>query len=297
MKTTCYFTYARILIKTAVFGLCLLPLAASTTYAQTVLNENFNTTANGSLPTDWYRIGGTTANPAALDGELRWGYAFRAVVTTFDTVTLAKAGDFITASFDARYTTAAPSPVTTGASLALYNSSGGSAVTADTASVTVDGHVGYKAYKAFGVTGALPNDFVLYANSKLSLSRFTSNTGATVLQEQATGQTIALNTSYTLSLKIERKTNDDLLISYSFGNNPSASYTVAAASVSTYTFDEIAINLFAGDNPTVGFLDNVLVETNVGAVPEPATVAFMMAAGMFLFVVVSRRTIRRRSDA
>lgn len=271
------------LLKNTMFSLCLLPLAGGVAQAQvTLLNENFNSYANTETPTGWYNVGAGT--PSALDGQLRWSFIRPAAVTSFQSLTLANAGDYIQASFDVRYTTApTSSAVTTGPSLALYDS-GGNPVSASTTSGSVAGHVGYKAYKAFGVTGTVPNDFVLFRDNALSRDRY----GNTVLEQQASGTTIALNTTYSVSLNIERQANSDLLITYSFGAL-SESYTVSSVS-GIYTFDTIGINLFAGDFPGVGFLDNVLVTTN--AIPEPSAYA-LLVGGFASLVVIGRRRPRK----
>lgn len=273
-------------LKTAMFGLCLLPLAGGVAQAQAVLlNENFNSYANEAIPTGWYSIGTTTNPPKVQDGQLRWSFIRPADVTSFQSVTLENAGDYIQASFDVRYTTApSSSAVTTGPSLALYNS-GGAPVTADTTSSSVAGHVGYKAYKAFGVTGTVPNDFVLFRDNALSRDRY----GNAILEQQASGAAIALNTTYTVSLNIERQANSDLLITYSFGGL-TENYTVAAAAA-IYAFDEIGINLFAGDFPGVGFLDNVLITTNI---PEPSTYALLFGGASLLIAACAQRRVRSR---
>ncbi len=270
-------------LKTAMLGLCLLPLAGGVAQAQTVLlNENFNSYTNDAVPTGWYSIGTTTNPPKVQDGQLRWSFIRPADVASFQSVTLENAGDYIQASFDVRYTTA-PTAVTTGPSLALYNS-GGVPVAASTAGTSVAGHVGYKAYKAFDVTGSVPNDFVLFRDNALSRDRYSN----TVLKQQASGSTIALNTVYSVSLNIERQANSDLLITYSFGNL-TQSHTVAAASA-IYTFDEIGINLFAGDFPGVGFLDNVLVTTS--SIPEPSAYALLFGGASILLTACARRRVR-----
>ncbi len=274
-------------LKTAVFGLCLLPLAGGVAHGQTVLlNENFNSYANNAIPTGWYSIGTTTNPPTVQGGELRWSYIRPADVTSFQSVALVNAGDYIQASFDVRYTVApTSSAVTTGPSLALYNS-GGNPVTASTTSTSVAGHVGYKAYKAFGVTETVPNDFVLFRDNALSRDRYSN----TVLKQEASGATIALNTTYSVSLNITRQANNDLQISYTFGNL-TGNHTVVAASA-IYTFDEIGINLFAGDFPGIGFLDNVLVTTNVSVIPEPSASAILLGAASILLVGCTRRRVR-----
>lgn len=271
-------------LKTAMFSLCLLPLAGGVAQAQvTLLSENFNSYSDAAAPTGWYSIG--TGTPTVLNQQLRWGFISPAVTTSFETVTLANSGDYIQASFDVRYTNA-PTAVTTGPTLALYNSNG-APVAASTTNATVAGHVGYKAYKAFGVTETVTNDFTLFSNSQLSRFRYGA-AGNTELKSQVTGTGIVLNTTYSVSLNIERQANSDLLITYSFGGL-TQNHTVAAASA-IYTFDEIAINLFAGDFPGAGLLDNVLVTTN--AIPEPSACALLFG-GFASLIVAGRRRPRK----
>ncbi len=268
-------------LKTAMFGLCLLPLVGGVAQAQTtLLDEDFTGYSNDAVPSGWYNVGSVNP-PTVQDGQLRWSYMRPVQVTSFDSVTLANPGDYIEASFDVRYT-AAPSQVTTGPSLALYNS-GGAPVSASTTSSSVAGHVGYKAYKAFGVTGAVPNDFVLFRDNALSRDRY----GNAILEQQASGTTIALNTTYSVSLNIGRQANSDLLVTYSFGNL-TETFTVSSAS-GIYAFDTIGINLFAGDYPGIGFLDNVLVTSNV---PEPSSYALLFGGASLLIVGCARRRVR-----
>ncbi len=285
----------------ATLGLCLLPLLSPDAHAQTtVFSDDFSGSATGALE-NFYRVGASsltvvTNDTDSLNGNtLRWGPSAKvAVLANFGSVTLTNPGDYIMASYDILFTTA-PGTLNTGPSLALYDSKGtvltadhtGAADGAMPATLTDDR--GYKAYKSFNTTG----DFTLFENSAgFAPMRFTTASRNTALETTDTGSGIALNTVYSVSLRIELAANStDLDVTYSFGGL-TETYSIAGTSVLTKTFDELGINNAAADQGGTTFLDNVLVTTNAVVIPEPSAFAILLGGAFLSIAVCARRRVR-----
>lgn len=285
----------------AVLGMCLLPVFSQSTHAQTtVFADDFSTSATGALD-NFYRVGASaltvvTNDTGSLDGNtLRWGPSAKvAVLANFGSVTLANPGDYIQASYDILFTTAAGT-LNTGPSLALYDS-GGTVLTEDYTGaadgampVTLTDDLGYKVYKSFNTTG----DFTLFKNTAgFAPMRFTSGSRNTALETTDTGSAIALNTVYSVSLRIELAANStDLDVTYSFGGL-TETYSISGTDVLTKTFNELGINNAAADQGGTTFLDNVLITTNTTSIPEPSAAALLFGGASLLIVGCTRRRLR-----
>ena len=261
------------LLAAASLGLFSTLLATSVQAERVLFNDDFT----GGM-TQWKRVGSatkptiTTDNTTPLSGNVMLSsFGKVATVAYFPSITLQNPGDYILARCDLRYASK-QSANTTGPSLALYDSKG-TQLTADhtgpadgtlPASLTDDR--GYKAYKSFQTA----NDLILFENH-LGFAPMRFNALNPTLHSVGTGSTIALNTVYAMSLRIELAANGyDLVITSTFGGS-SQTHTVAGTDVLTKTFDEIGVNLWGGDFPSSAVMDNVVVTTNRPIIPADTT--------------------------
>lgn len=194
----------------------------------------------------------------------------------FSSVTLSNPGDYISFSYKYAATT---NPTGSGSARIGLLNSGGTALASNMFGVggqSAD-DIGYVGIKRLSVT---TNDYALFksANSLNSPSFTSIDTGPTSISGIDTNQ-------HSVGLKFTLAANGsdlDVLFSY---DGFSTTKTIAGASLTTKTFDEIYFG--AGSNNTL-YLDNLLVTTNI---PEPSSAAMIFGMGV-LGVVGGRRRLR-----
>jgi len=240
-----------------------------------------------------------TNNAAPLSGNvLRFGGGTGTSINTvavgaISAVTLANAGDYIAISMDYRFF----STVTgnnSGPLLGLYNN-GGTAFTqnyfgADASKGGTADDKGYEVSKFINISGspnASASDFKFLArNESLYAPSFFTFQG--IAQTTSSGIGAQDLSSHSISMTLTRQANGDLLITGTF-DTYSGGYTIAAASVLTYTFNQFNFTTGGGLASNNAYVDNLLITSN--AVPEPTTLALTALGGLSLLFL--RRPSRK----
>lgn len=252
--------------------------AAGTRYIDSTVNFFSTNTNTGGGPA---LIATDTNAPLAGNVAQLSGYANNSVaVASFTTQLLDVANEYITISLNYRSTVGTTGRVFLG----LYND-GSTPLTANlygnlTAGSELDGDKGYNVNKTLNST---TNDMGIYSESMsiLKTLQFATNNGILLNNPAASSGISGADTSvHSVSLTITRLANSNLTISSTY-DSFSTSTTVAAGSVLTYSFNQLA---FAGYGSASNF-DNILVTT--GVVPEPSTVTTLLG-GLALLVLARR---------
>lgn len=213
------------------------------------------------------------------------------VAANFAPVTLANAGDYIT--FSANYA-ATVLPANGTVQIGLLNSNGTllAGPMFGVAGNSYDDY-GYRVDKNMG-NGITTND--------VSTRKETATVGGTPTTAGGLSSptTLSLGTSssnlsgynltmHTVSLKLELAANGtDLVLTYMY-DTYSLTRTLTGADILTTTFDELMFAPGSGSN-AAPYVDNFLVTTNV--VPEPGSLALMIAGGFGLLAFRQRRGVR-----
>ncbi|MDR1279713.1 MAG: hypothetical protein LBK99_02685 [Opitutaceae bacterium] len=289
-----------------------LLLATNPLHAAQSRNVLDSTFTDGTR-SNWFSVKPSSGNPAtltvndtpatAIDGNglfVDQGNTFRMVVATFDTVTLANTGDYISLSFDIRIfdsTTTATTTNETGFPSAdnalrfgFYNANA-TPVTADN---TTDSNNDY-GYMSLGLpfgpdtTNITSTKFAKEAGTNSII--LTGNDIPSLSASGSTGNRIHNSDTYTVTFTITKTGTGISLSSTVKDADGSTLFSVTGTDSSinnAYTsFDEIAF----GSSADIGYrLDNVSVTTNVSQIPEPAT-SVLITGTVILAAIV---TIRRR---
>lgn len=281
-------------------ALCAAPLGAQVT----LLSDNFSDglRVGASRPAQWYSAQASTSgtgNALIADANFSGGNAVRfysssannALITNFSTVTLASAGDYIQISAKVRYTDSRiAASSSTGAMVGLFNS-GGTALAADAfGSANYSGvlgdDIGYRGAN-YATTGT--SDMRLLSQNPVGGTSFFNNWHGTLMESESSGLTVAQNTLYTVTLRIELAANlTDLNFDYTFsGGSGPTTYTqsFSAAALST-TFDQAVLMAYSGQSGYDARMGDVLVTSNI---PEPSASAVLGGLGVLGLAAMRRR--------
>lgn len=305
MKTKYVFKNPTLVIVTS------LLLAASSLYAAqtyTVLESDFT----DGTRSKWFTTKPSSGQPAtltvndtaatAIDGNglfVDQGGTFKIVVATFDTITLANTGDYISLKFRVRIFGSSTSATTTGTTdfpsannalrFGFYNSNDTLVIANNNTNSSDD--YGYMSEVPFGTdTGSV------------TTTKFSKETGAggtavilagtdvaSLSSSSSTGNRIQDSSIYTVTLTITKTETGISLLSTvkNAGGTTLFSITGTDANATAYTsFDEIAF----GSSVDIGYrLDNVTVTTNVSQIPESATSALLFGTAILTTILIIRR--------
>lgn len=279
-------------------------LAATAAQAATVVYSNdFSNGSVGEQPAGIYAYNASASGTSALlkadsssplsgNALNYYGSSYNTfMIGSFATTTLSSVGNYIEFSLDLRYL-ATLTNLNTGPMLGLLNS-GGTALTSNTLGsrgVTSD-DVGYKVSKMVNTSSASPataSDFLLLSQpTQANGGEFT--TYANRLNTASSGIALNNTTPHSMTLRLTYQAGGDLLITGSL-DTFQTSYTLLAANVLTYSFNEFVIAGSGGINGGNVDMDNLLITTNV---PEPSTLVLsgLTLAGAALIKGRSRRKV------
>ncbi len=259
------------LLKARLLALFGLALAAAGTQAALLVSDPFtdgsrSNTNGGDLQGLVYYQGqtsGSTLTVADDSAGLGTGNAllfspvagFNKYLAYFPPVLLTNAGDFITLSFDYRFTSA-PSNLTAAFRVGLYHTLG-TRQSADASSGGIrDDDLGYGFQTNPGTNGTATSVYSENSGNDIlggSSPSHTANFGASGASfESSTGKHTAL-------YQITRQPNDDLSFTAQLDNGLAATGLVAAASVLTYRFDELGFSDAGTGVTTPFFVDNLQI--------------------------------------
>lgn len=250
-------------MKTRIALLAAALVTCSQAHAITLLNDDFTSGTNPG----WTVAGGGATLTVETDAGIGSGNALkfnssvdnRQMVRGFQSVTLG-IGDTITLTADYRFTS---TPNDSNNSFLFYF--GNTAIGSEVGSLFNPGHV------------ATNNDGVFRRNpADSNEGKFNSFNHGTTAQQ--------------ITLVLTRSAADELSFDLSWAGNPAGPYSrssSAAVASDYFTYDQIEVGFL---NSQMGefYLDNVSVQST-GVVPEPASVA-----GLLALVVLGFATYRRR---
>lgn len=266
----------------------MLPFAVNAADRE-LFSDNFNGVSSGQLNANgWYFHGVEALRTDPMPGNAAPDYALRNIAGTranthtlkqFDEpITLSEIGDFVSISLKVYASGVAGQQLQIG----FFNV--GSEITANTNTPTANpiteknGYV-YRHYftenkATYALTSGTSTSTSLKTDSIAGLDVFTKD--------------VVHNVTFTVSL-----TAEGLKLATIFDTIPMSSHTFTSLAGQSVTMDTLW--LFTGGIPNNSsvYFDDIIVTTNVAAVPEPSTLAMLLGTSAFMLGVVS--SYRRRS--